>query len=110
MKTTLDQPGVYAPTFAEVITTYLGRTGCACGCGGQYYKPLHRADDVHHISEVSDGVAKRRLSRLLNAEPHLVNVYDGLHGESIYEYEYSEGRVVRAYTSTVNPAFQKETA
>jgi len=98
-------PALTAPSFKDVVTTYCGVTGCACGCGGTYVNPLHSTESIDRRS-VSDGTAKRRLNRLVQAflnDPDSVTVYDGLGDQLIYEYEYGDEdrygdrRVIRIY-------------
>ena len=98
-------PALTVPSFRDVVTTYCGLTGCACGCGGTYVNPQHSTENIDRRA-VSDGTAKRRLNRLIKAfyaAPDNVTVYDGLGGQLIYEYEYGaedrygDRRVIRIY-------------
>ena len=98
-------PTLTVPSFKDVVTTYCGLTGCACGCGGTYVNPQHSTEYTDRRA-VSDSTAKRRLNRLIlafKANPDSVAVYDGLGDQVIYEYIYGDydrhgdRRVIRVY-------------
>lgn len=70
---------------AKVRTTYNGRLGCACGCGGTYAQA---------------GAAVTRRVNLINNNLDKVEVMSGLNGETIYMLEDLErGRATRVYVS-----------
>ena len=94
------------PRLADVIDTYCGLTGCACGCGGDYVAPTH-APSIPSYRVVNDGTVMRRLNRLLKADPQEIRTIDGIEGlifEYVYgkENPYGEGRVIRIYTDIPN--------
>ena len=98
-------PVLTVPSFKNVVTTYCGLTGCACGCGGTYVNPQHSTENADRRT-ISDVTAKRRLNRLIRAfqvDPDSVAVYEGLGDQLIYEYKYGgedrygDRRVIRIY-------------
>ena len=67
----------------EVVTTYNGRTGCACGCGGSY---------------ATSGQAAARRVNLINSNLKDVEFFKGFDGETIAELVSPNGeRVTRVY-------------
>ena len=70
--------------------TYNGKTGCACGCGGDYA-------DVNSIA------GRRRIYKIMNANPEKVAVFHfGSSNEGCLEIENHDGtRVTRVYVKTV---------
>lgn len=74
-------------TVDQVITTYRGKTGCACGCGGEYVTPEENARAVNNrVSFINENINDSRL------------VVDTYKDEIIYELENLEGtRVTRVY-------------
>ncbi len=94
------------PCFKNITSTYCGKTGCACGCGGTYARPSHV--DAPLWATVSDRTVKIRLNKILKAlkeDPASVLVEPGLGGETIWEYEYGnedeygDRRVIRIYAT-----------
>jgi hypothetical protein len=65
--------------------TYNGKTGCACGCGGNYDDPKTLA-------------GQKRISKILNADPAKVVLVPFSNGEGCLEIENRDGtRVTRVY-------------
>ena len=65
--------------------TYNGKTGCACGCGGNYAS----ADSV---------AGQKRIKKILNADSRKVAFVDFGQGEGCLEIENRDGtRVTRVY-------------
>lgn len=65
--------------------TYNGKTGCACGCGGDYA-------DANTVS------GQRRINKIMNANPEKVSYFDFGGGEGCIEMENRDGtRVTRVY-------------
>lgn len=98
--------GIEMPSFKNITSTYCGKTGCACGCGGTYARPSHV--DAPSWATVSDRTVKIRLNKILKAlkeDPAAVLVEPGLDGETIWEYEYGnenecgDRRVIRIYAT-----------
>ena len=87
----------------NVVTTYSGGTGCACGCKGTYAYPENTTVAESQWGTLSDRTVKSRLKKVNDAlvEDRLVyldNWFDG----SCYEIQNDEGtRVVRIYVDTV---------
>lgn len=97
--------GVQMLSFKNVTSTYCGKTGCACGCGGTYARPSHV--DAPDYATVSDRTVKIRLNKILKAlknEPESVLV-EPFGDSAIWEYEYGsenengERRVIRIYAT-----------
>lgn len=84
------------PKFEDIVTTYSGLTGCACGCRGSYVNPSHSTDDAKY-RKISDRAARLRLNKMAKADPKDIEVDSGLRGEVIYSYEHGNGRVIRIY-------------
>lgn len=97
--------GIDMPSFKNITSTYCGKTGCACGCGGTYARPSHA--DAPSWANVSDRTVKIRLNKILKAlktEPEAVLVEP--YGDTFiweYEYgnedEYGDRRVIRIYAT-----------
>jgi len=70
----------------QIVTdTYNGKTGCACGCGGDY-------------SEADSVAGQKRIKKLMNADPKLVKFFDFNNNEGCYELENEDQtRVTRVY-------------
>lgn len=65
--------------------TYSGKTGCACGCGGNYAS----AESV---------AGQKRIEKIMKANPNKVMYVDFGQGEGCIEIENKDGsRVVRVY-------------
>jgi hypothetical protein len=65
--------------------TYNGKTGCACGCGGNYAS----AESV---------AGKKRIQKIMKADSSKVMYADFGHGEGCFEmYNQDGSRVVRVY-------------
>lgn len=65
--------------------TYNGKTGCACGCGGNYAG----AESV---------AGQKRIKKILNANPEKVAYFDFGGGYGCLEVENEDGtRVTRVY-------------
>lgn len=97
--------GLQMLSFKNVTSTYCGKTGCACGCGGTYARPSHV--DAPTYATVSDRTVKIRLNKILKAlknEPEAVHV-EPFGDSAIWEYEYGneneygERRVIRIYAA-----------
>ena len=70
--------------------TYNGKTGCACGCGGNYAG----AESV---------AGQKRIKKILNANPEKVAYFDFGGGEGCLEIENRDGtRVTRVYVKEAN--------
>lgn len=68
--------------------TYSGKTGCACGCGGNYANAITPA-------------GQQRIKRILKADPAKVVFINFNDGEGCLEIENREGtRVTRVYVNT----------
>ena len=68
--------------------TYNGKTGCACGCGGNY-------DDANTLA------GQKRIKKILNADPSKVVFVPFGNGEGCLEIENRDGtRVTRVYVET----------
>jgi len=74
----------------DVNETYRGKTGCACGCGGDYATTEENANSV-----------KRRvnfINKNIGSPSLIVDTYED---ETIYELENASGsRVTRVYVKT----------
>ena len=70
----------------NATNTYNGKTGCACGCGGNYA-------DANTVS------GQRRIKKIMNANPEKVTVFHfGNSDEGCIEIENQDGtRVTRVY-------------
>jgi hypothetical protein len=69
----------------NATNTYNGKTGCACGCGGDYA-------DANTVS------GQRRIKKIMNANPEKVAYFDFGGGEGCVEMENQDGtRVTRVY-------------
>jgi hypothetical protein len=97
--------GIQVLSFKNVTSTYCGKTGCACGCGGTYARPSHV--DAPTYATVSDRTVKIRLNKILKAlknEPEAVHV-EPFGDTDIWEYEYGneneygDRRVIRIYAT-----------
>jgi len=92
-----------AINIANVISTYSGGTGCACGCKGTYAYPEDTTATESQWGTLSDRTVKSRLKKLNDAivedrQVYLDTWFDG----SCYEIQNDEGtRVVRIYVDTV---------
>jgi hypothetical protein len=65
--------------------TYNGKTGCSCGCAGNY-------------ADAQSKAGQTRIRRILNADFSKVVFYDFGHGEGCYDLENEAGtRCVRIY-------------
>jgi len=65
--------------------TYNGKTGCACGCGGNY-------------SSAESVVGQKRIKKIMDADPAKVVFVDFGSGEGCYEIENGDRtRVTRVY-------------
>jgi hypothetical protein len=65
--------------------TYNGKTGCACGCAGNY-------------ANAQSVAGQTRIRRILKADFSKVLFYDFGHGEGCYDLENATGtRCVRVY-------------
>ena len=70
--------------------TYNGKTGCACGCGGNYLP----ADSIG---------GQKRIKKLMNADPKKVQAFDFGNNEGCIEMENQDGtRVTRIYYKVAN--------
>jgi hypothetical protein len=70
--------------------TYNGKTGCACGCGGNY-------DDANTIA------GKKRIAKIAKANPDKVAFFNFNNGEGCLEVENADGtRVTRVYVKVAN--------
>ena len=69
---------------ANVLNTYSGAKGCACGCNGTYAKT--GASVTRRVNEINKAIA--------NGEQVLV---DNFTNEACYAYTKPNGRVVRVY-------------
>jgi hypothetical protein len=70
--------------------TYNGKTGCACGCAGNYAS----AESV---------AGQSRIRRILKADFNKVVFYNFGNGEGCYDLQNSTGtRVVRVYVKRMN--------
>jgi len=92
-----DYVGVPVIDLAKVTKTYSGKTGCACGCGGDYYYMPSESKPDYEQANLRG--AKMRVNKIIKAfadgRPVEVFHYDD---ESIYELENETGtRVVRVY-------------
>ena len=68
--------------------TYSGKTGCACGCGGNYADAITPA-------------GQQRIKRILNCDPSKVQFINFNDGEGCLEIENRDGtRVTRVYVTT----------
>jgi hypothetical protein len=74
----------------NATNTYNGKTGCACGCGGNYAYPNTTA-------------GKQRIKKIMNADPEkVVFIPFGESGEGCIEIENEDStRVTRIYVSVV---------
>ena len=69
----------------NATTTYNGRTGCACGCGGDYAEPNTLA-------------GQKRINKIMNADQRKVVFVPFGGGEGCLEIENRDGtRVTRVY-------------
>jgi hypothetical protein len=83
---------------AQVVTTYNGLEGCACGCGGTYVDgPLGDKPDQGLGTAI-----KRRVTKI-NANLDKVQRFDGLGYEVIYELTHGRDRVTRVYFEEGRP-------
>jgi len=65
--------------------TYNGKTGCACGCGGNY-------DEAESVA------GQKRIKKIMNADPEKLIAYDFGNNEGCIEIENRDGtRVTRVY-------------
>ena len=80
--------------FANVTRTYNGATGCACGCGGDYFRVK---DDPAHAKKI-----KHFLKKLASGK-YEVREQDGCAGEYIYEIELSKSGHDRVACFYVKP-------
>ena len=72
----------------NVLDTYNGHTGCACGCGGEYAKADSRA-------------GKTRINTINNNRSNALILCTG--NEAIYEVATGINRVTRVYVTCMNP-------
>jgi hypothetical protein len=82
------------PSIAQLLETatqtYNGKTGCACGCGGNY-------DDANTIA------GKKRIAKIMKANLEKVAFFDFNNGEGCLEIENADGtRVTRVYVKVSN--------
>lgn len=69
----------------NATSTYNGKTGCACGCGGNY-------------SDADSVAGQRRIKKIMNASPEKVAFFNFGQGEGCLELENQDGtRVTRIY-------------
>ena len=74
----------------NATNTYNGKTGCACGCGGEY-------------AEAETVSGQRRIKKIMNADPEKLAFFDFGNGEGCIEIENREGtRVTRVYVKVVS--------
>ena len=88
------ETAVLIPADAIINSTYNGKTGCACGCGGDY---TEKGENT--------GKAKSRINKInkfFSQKPTSVTVYD-FSDEMLYEITTSVGeefdRVTRVYVA-----------
>lgn len=78
-------------------TTYNGKTGCACGCGGDY-------------ADANTPAGQKRISKILKADPEKVVFVPFGNGEGCVEIENRDGtRVTRVYVKVEAQMKQKKT-
>lgn len=74
----------------DVINTYSGKDGCACGCAGSYNDEPESMSSIKRINKV-------------NEKMHEVTIFSGYDSEYIFELttkqpdDYQDGRVIRIY-------------
>jgi len=82
----------------DVITTYNGEDGCACGCGG-HYATLTSGYQSGYFMEADPRTAKRRLNKINKAlaagDPNATVMYLG--DEAMFSLTTGEDRVTRVY-------------
>ena len=82
----------------DVITTYNGEDGCACGCGG-HYATLTSGYQSGYFMEADPRTAKRRLNKINKAlaagDPNVTVMYLG--DEAMFSLTTGEDRVTRVY-------------
>lgn len=80
----------------NIIKTYNGLTGCACGCGGDYIYPEHSTEASAEWGKRSNAGVTRRLN-FINAHLDRAEI-DTFDDEIIYSVENEDGtRVTRIY-------------
>jgi hypothetical protein len=68
-----------------VTKTYSGKSGCACGCGGNY-------------ADGDSTTGKKRITKMLNSDCGSIEFFDLGDGEGCFDLENFEGtRVLRVY-------------
>lgn len=83
----------------DVRTTYNGLTGCACGCGGEYFAPQQNTDGNYEI--INPRGAKMRVNKInkaLAAGDPDVTVKD-FGDEAMFAIPTGEDRVTRVYVN-----------
>lgn len=74
----------------NATNTYNGKTGCACGCGGDYMP-------------TDSAAGQRRINKIMFADPAKLTTYDFGNNEGCVELENKDGtRVTRIYYKVAN--------
>lgn len=79
----------------DVITVYIGKTGCACGCGGKYYYKDIRKKANWQLDAKDQKTNNKMIKMVYNKIKKLA----AIHGATVYDKEIVEvgNRAYRLY-------------
>ena len=92
-------------SFSQVTKTYNGKSGCACGCNGNYTIPSHVSieeanKEVGYNAYEAEAVSDRRCKIALTKINKAIDEYGHLAKPEGKYYEYSDGNVWFCYSQS----------